>query len=122
MPLAETLALTSLALNVLVAVIGLTWGIGRVRDTVKDEIEQNKEAVNAKIEGLRLNTGEMGISIRQKITEVELHVRDHFVRRDSFDNFVTLFNESIKAQFARLDKRLERMEEKMDQRGNTNGG
>lgn len=122
MPLAETLALTSLALNVLVAVIGLTWGIGRVRDTVKDEIEQNKEAVNAKIEGLRLNTGEMGISIRQKITEVELHARDHFVRRDSFDNFVTLFNESIKAQFARLDKRLERMEEKMDQRGNTNGG
>jgi len=114
MPSAELIAAISLLLNVIVAAVGLTWGIAKIRETVRDEIEEHKVIVEGKIESLRSNTGEMGAALRSKITEVELFMRDTFVRRDSFNTFASAIADNIKIQFDKVDRRLERMESKLD--------
>jgi hypothetical protein len=114
MPSAELLAAVSLVLNFIVAAVGLTWGIAKVRDTVRDEIEAHRVTIDNKIDSLRSHTGEMGSALRAKITEVELYTRDTFIRRDTFNNFVSNITESFKVAFDKIDRRLERMETKMD--------
>lgn len=110
----EAVALGSLAFNVIAAVIALTWGLGRVRDAVRDEIEANRDRFDADIDNLGRSFGETAAAIREKIREVELFSRDTFIRRDSFYKAWELLGSDIKAQFTRLDSRLERMETKLD--------
>jgi hypothetical protein len=108
------IALISLAFNVLVASIGLTWGIGKIRDAVRDEIEDYKDKVDNQIDTLRLNAGEMGAALRTKISEVELFTRDTFVRHDSFNKILDSIASMLRSEVTRLDSRLNRMENKMD--------
>lgn len=108
------IALISLAFNILVAAVGLTWGIGKIRDAVRDEIEDHKEKFDAEVDSLRQNTGEGLSAIRQKINDVELFVRDTFVRRDTFARFVDTIQTSLNAQFDKFSTRMDRMENKID--------
>lgn len=121
MSLADMIALISLAFNIIVASVGLTWGIGRIREAVRDEIEEHKEKVNFSINELRSYTGEVATALRTKITEVELFTRDHFVRVDTFARFADSVSELLKQSLDKLDKRLDRMENKLDSH-NGNGG
>lgn len=121
MSTADILAAVALLLNVLIAVIGLTWGIGKIKDAVRDEMEEQRLRMEAKLENaerdisdVSLRTGEIGMAIRTKITEVELHLRDHYVRRDSFDRVISMIQDSIKAMGDKIEHRLDRMETKLD--------
>lgn len=123
MTTADILAAVALLLNVLIAIIGLTWGISKIKDAVRDEIEENRVRMEAKIEdadreiaSVSLRAGEIGMAIRTKINEVELHLRDHYVRRDSFDRVINMITDSIKVLGDKIEHRLERMEAKIDQR------
>lgn len=122
MTTADILAAASLGLNLLIAIVGLTWGIGKIKDAVRDEIEEHKlrmdakfEDTDRKIDAANLRAGEIGAAIRNKVSEVELHLRDHYVRRDSFDRVIGMIIESIKALGDKIEHRLERMETKIDQ-------
>lgn len=119
MPLtfAEIIALGSLAFNMIAAIVALTWGLGRVRDAVRDEIDANRDRFDADIDNLGRSFGETAAAIREKVREVELFTRDTFIRRDSFYKSWELLSADMKAQFARLDSRLERMETKLDGNG-----
>lgn len=108
------IALGSVFLNILVAAVGLTWGIGRIRDTVRDEIDEHRQQNADKVDSLRSHVGEMGTALRTKITEVELYSRDTFMRRDSFYKTVEMLSADIKAQFMQMTTRLDRMENKLD--------
>jgi hypothetical protein len=108
------IALISLAFNVLVAAVGLTWGVGKIRDAVRDEIEDYEDKNDERIDTLRVNVGEMGAALRTKISEVELFTRDTFVRRDSFNKILDSFAAMLRSEVTRLDSRLNRMENKID--------
>lgn len=110
----DFIAAASLAFNMLAAVIALTWGLSRVRDTVRDEIEMNREKLESDIDNLGRSFGESLSAIREKIREVELFGRDTYMRRDSFYKTMEILSADIKNQFTRLDHRLERMEGKLD--------
>ena len=110
----EIIAICSLAFNMVAAVIALTWGLGRVRNTVRDEIETNRDRFDADIENLGRNFGETASALREKMREVELFGRDTYMRRDSFYKTMDMLSADMKAQFSRLDQRLERMENKLD--------
>lgn len=122
MSLADMIALISLAFNIIVAAVGLTWGVGKVRFAVRDEIDRHKDRVNGEVQSLRGETGEMGIAIRTKINDVELFVRDNFVRKDTFARFADSMSELIRQSLEKIDKRLDRMENKMDVNATTPHG
>lgn len=108
------LALGSIVLNIVVAAVGLTWGIAKLRDAIRDEIDEHRDQTEHKIDTLRLNVGEMGTALRTKISEVELFSRDTFMRRDSFYKTIEMLSADLKAQFIKMDSRLDRMENKLD--------
>ena len=112
----EIIAVCSLAFNMIAAVVALTWGLGRVRDAVRDEIDENRDHTEASIDNLGRSFGESLTAIREKIREVELFGRDTYMRRDSFYKTMEMLSTDMKAQFTRLDTRLERMETKLDAR------
>lgn len=96
------------------AVVALTWGLGKVRDAVRDEIDKNRDRFDADIDNLGHSFGETAAALREKIREVELFGRDTYMRRDSFYKTMDMLSADMKAQFSRLDQRLERMENKLD--------
>lgn len=122
MSLADMIATISLVFNIIVAAVGLTWGVGKVRLAVRDEIEKHKDRVNSEVKSLRSETGEMGAALRQKVTEVELFVRDNFIHKDTFTRFADSVTELIRQSLEKIDKRLDRMENKLDTRNGNGGG
>lgn len=122
MSTADWLAAAALALNIVIATVGLTWGISKIKDAVRDEVEEQRLRMEAKLENaerdisdVSLRAGEIGMAIRTKINEVELHLRDHYVRRDSFDQVIKMIQDSIRILGDKIEHRLDRMETKLDQ-------
>src|SRR5258708_6801308 len=89
---AEWIALGAFVLNAIGATIGLTWGVGRIRDKVRDELRDDIEELKTIIAEAELTmerrAGEMGHSLREKVNQVELYMRDNYIRDKEFDNVV----------------------------------
>lgn len=111
---AEGTALAALALNMIIAVVGLTWGLGKIRDTVRDAIDVHRKKIDEEIDTLRHEFGETVQAIRMKVTEVELWTRDNLVKKESFGLVTDRISREVRDLGERLDKRLERMEGKID--------
>ncbi len=138
MTLADAIALATLGFTVLVAGVGATWGIGRVRDAVRDELSVSEQRIEAKIEdiertlagkvedvertsnsrieGLRHEVGEGISAVRQKIHEVELWGRDNYVKQKQYDAFITLLTQNLRMEFQKLEDRFNRVEDKLDKK------
>lgn len=116
MSISEVTAIAALVLNVTVAIVGLTWGLSKIRDTVRDQIDARREEVDEDIEKLRREFGETSAALRTKVTEVELWARDNLVKKDSFGVVTDRISTELKNFAERIDRRLERMEEKIDNR------
>ena len=107
-------AIASFILNCTVALIGLTWGLKKIGDKINERIDEHRERFDYEVSEVRKGAGEMGIAIRAKIQEVELYIRDTYVRRDSFGAVMDQFRSEWRGQFELLNSRLERMEKKID--------
>jgi len=111
---AEWIALGAFVLNAVGATIGLTWGVGRIRDKVRDELRDDIEELKTIIAEAELvmerRAGEMGHSLREKITQVEFYVRDNYIRDKEFDTVV----KTIENRFDRLQDGIDRMNVKID--------
>jgi hypothetical protein len=117
MTITEIGVMLSLALNIGIALVGATWGIAKIETAVRKAIDEHREKYDEDLNKLERNVGETGLAIRQKIHELETWARDTFVRRDSFLAMVTEVRSSMSALGDRLEKRLERMETKIDNNG-----
>lgn len=121
--------IASFVLNLLVLVVGGTWGIAKVNDklqeTFQGQLEDHKASTSAALEASRHLTstmkldmerkvGEVGTAIREKITQVELYTRDHFVRRETFQEVVKLMSSNMETQFANIQASLNRLSDKLD--------
>lgn len=126
MSLTEFVAIGSLALNVGVAVVGATWGIGKLRATISEAAIKQSATLEERIERMTRYFGESLAAIRQKvadvetntnnkISEVELWNRDNFMRRDSFMAFSARTEEAAQRNADKIDTRLERIEGKIEQ-------
>lgn len=114
MTTAEWIALSAFVLNAIGATIGLTWGVGRIRDKVRDELRDDIEELKTIIAEAELKmerrAGETGHALREKITQVEFYVRDEYVRNREFDIVV----KTIENRFDRLQDGIERLSIKID--------
>lgn len=118
MDIATYAAIGSLVLNVFVALVGATWGVARikseVKDAVRDEIDAHRTQIDDRITQIEQRVGETTAALRSKINETELWNRDTFMRRDSFYKTMESYSTDMRTQFDKIEKRLERMEEKID--------
>lgn len=110
----EYIAICSLLLNLGVAVVGATWGIAKIKDTVRDAMDDHRKEFDGQLDTLGRSFGETVLALRQKIHEIETWARDEFVRKGSFEQAVNRMEHTVGDQFSKLEKRLERMELKID--------
>lgn len=110
----EWIALGAFVLNAIGATIGLTWGVGRIRDQVRDDLRDDIEELKTIIAEAELTmerrAGEMGHALRDKITQVELYTRDNYIREKEFDGVVR----AIENRFDRLQDTIDQLNQKMD--------
>ncbi len=128
MTVGEILALVAVATNLIAAIVGLTWGVGRIKEQIEDKVltkfEVAEEKILAKvvshITGAVMESelkvervfGEIAAALREKIVQVEFFVRDNYVRQKDFETMV----KAIEGRFDRLQETLNRFEEKLDKR------
>jgi uncharacterized protein YukE len=116
MTILEMIGIASLVLNAGGILVALTWGVSKIKDAIREEIEDHRREVDRKIDELRQQTGETIAAIRTKINETELWNRDTFMRRDSFYKVMEEHSANMRGAFDKIDARLERMEGKIDSR------
>lgn len=77
-------------------------------------IELRQDSAEAR-DRLRREFGETVSAMQHKIHDLETWSRDEFVRKKSFEEFLTRMEKAQEQRDERLDKRLERMENKLDE-------
>lgn len=108
------IALAAFALNMIGTVVGVTWKLSRVEVSLRETIMNERKEIDRDLERQAREFGETAQALRQKVTEVELYVRDTFVRRDGFLKITDDFTHSMRLLGEQLNARLDRMEEKFD--------
>lgn len=107
-------AIGSLCLNIGIAIVGATWGITKIKDAVRDAIDKHRQKYDDDLDSLGRSFGEGLAALRQKVHELETWARDEFVRKGSFESSTNRMERTIAAEFDKLEKRLDRMEAKID--------
>jgi hypothetical protein len=100
------------ALSLIGIAVKLTWKASRVekamRDDFQKEIDRLELEARQRGDTYRNEFGETCAAIRQKLHDVEVFTRDHFVSKDSFESAIRRIENSF-------DKMTERVEKKLDQ-------
>lgn len=107
-------AVATLVLNVIVLLIGGAVQIARQEGKLKDAITKTERDLEDRIDSRTREFGETANAIRQKITEVEMFMRDNFIKRDSYYNGYRDLTAIVKTMNESMDARLIRMENKID--------
>jgi hypothetical protein len=118
------------AITVLVGVGGLLlqtialiaagiWRLSRTEAAIRQEIASHRIENADRVDTAVRQIGETFTAFRTKITEVELYLRDNYVRRDSFQSVVGQVMGDMKTIGDRIEARLLRMEGKIDRNSNS---
>lgn len=109
-----------------VLAIGGTWKLAQMEHRLtgamtKHRREIDEAAYAAKQEAfdladrVRRETGESIASIQTRMSQLEIWNRDNFVRRDSFQMVMSEAKQAWDAQSRMIDRRLDRIDEKLDE-------
>lgn len=124
MTASDWLAAITLAWTILASIIALTWGVSQIASRVEqsmradfdkfkrviyDKVDQLENSIGEKELSMERRLGEVGNAFRTKITEVELYMRDNFVRNKDMDALLKLFNERLDRLQSGLDRVVEKM-------------
>jgi hypothetical protein len=137
------IAAGALCLNLFLALKGGAWGMSdrltqmetRIMaavaahktsmDTEVDAVRAEMRAAVAQCDGIRgelraaIETterrfGETVEAVRKHVGQIEIYIRDHYVRRESFLAYIQETRDVVKTTADRIENRLERMETKLD--------
>lgn len=108
------------ALAVVGYAIKLTWQASRVEKALRDDLRKEvsrleREAV-VRGDTYRQEFGETAAALRQKIHDVEVFSRDHFVSKDSFETVVSRFERTVEKLTDRLENKFDKAVEHFHQR------
>jgi hypothetical protein len=100
------------ALSAVGLAIRVTWLLSRIEKSLRDDMRKDvsrleKEAV-VRGESYRQEFGETAAAIRQKIHDVEVFSRDHFVSKDSFEAVVSRFERTVEKMTDRLETKFDK--------------
>lgn len=100
------------ALSAVGLAIRVTWLLSRIEKSLRDDMRKDvsrleREAV-VRGESYRQEFGETAAAIRQKIHDVEVFSRDHFVSKDSFEAVVSRFERTVEKMTDRLETKFDK--------------
>lgn len=104
----------SLILSLITVAAGGVWKLSRVEQALREAITQSRDEVEQKNEKHIHDVGESLQAIRQKMSELELDMSKNYVRRDGYYKERAELSADIKELGDRIEKRLDRMEAKID--------
>lgn len=96
-------------------IIAGTWQLGKMRDELRDTMLDQKEDIEKQIMLMRQQVGETIAAIREKTNQIELYIRDNYVRKETFDNISQSILTEIRAMTANFDSRMLRIEKEIMQ-------
>jgi len=100
-------------LNVLVLIISVTWKLSRVEAVLYASIVKERKELDAQLESMRRNFGEVAAALREKIQQFELWSRDNFVRDgQELDKIRDKIESDLKELAAEIRDRLNRNEDR----------
>lgn len=115
-----TLAAGMLVVNLLAAVIGGTWVLGRTTQDLSEKIDEAKleleRRINDESDDAIKRFGETVSAIRQKISEMELWNRDTFVSKRTFETIVSDIRDTWRRFEDKIDRRFDSLDRKLSKR------
>lgn len=114
----ENINTITIIVGLIVSTMGMliagTWRLSSSVNELKIAIALARDEIEAKQDSQMREIGETISAVRQKIHEIEIWSRDTFIRRDSFFQVTTDTRQAIQTLGDRLEKRLERIENKVN--------
>jgi hypothetical protein len=108
------------ALAVVGYAVKITWQLSRVEKSVREDLQREitrlEQEARERSDTYRNEFGETCAAIRQKIHDVEVFSRDHFVSKDSFESVFGRIERSFEKMTERLEGKLEKAVEIFHQR------
>jgi N-acetylglucosamine-6-phosphate deacetylase len=115
---ATWIALGGFILSCGIAIVTTTLGIRRLSTVVEQKLEAKIDSINKTLTEIELITerrlGEMGHALREKITQVEFHFRDHYVHNEVFNKIIDMARANNENQFRVITDSMQRMNDKLD--------
>lgn len=106
-------------LGFIITIITLTgtivWQASNIRDEMNKGVVAHREEVDREIDEIQRRFGEVATALRDKITQVELFMRDEFIRKETFNLVIDRITAEWKAAVAEIASRHLRMEGKLDE-------
>jgi ribosome-associated translation inhibitor RaiA len=113
-------ALLFTAANVIIGVI-VKLALSSMKLALGKAIGDARKETDERIESHARQAGELVAAVRQKIHDIETWARDTFVQRESFDKKTDDLRSSIDNSMEKIERRLERMEGKIDNSASKRG-
>ena len=118
MILIENLHIVAIVIGLLLTaggtLVAATWKLSSAVNELKDYIAKARDEIEARQDGKQREIGETVAAIRQRLHDHETWTRDTFVRTEAFHSVIVEFRAALFDLGTRIEKRLERMEEKID--------
>lgn len=115
---ATWIALAGFVLSGCVALITAAMGVRKLNETLKKEIDKQLDYIKRELHDAELGgerrMGEMGEALREKISQVEFHVRDNFVDKEIFNKMIDMAAANNEYQFRALNEAVSRIHDKLD--------
>lgn len=108
------LPLAGFVLQLAVIIIGGVWKLSKLESALISKIEETRREIDDRLDVQIREFGETASALRQKIHEVEIWVRDNFIRRDGFFKVRDEETDAIKEVRDELKDDLRRLEQKID--------
>lgn len=107
-------AIAALVLQGVAIIIAGVWKLGSVRDELKDVINAHRLEVEKKIDNetdqVRREVGETISALKEKVTQIELYVRDTYVSKNSFNTVLERILSELKNVSEKFENRCMKLE------------
>lgn len=108
------IAIATLMVTTISIIVAGVWKLTTVRDELKDAITGNRLELEKKMddemEEIRRQFGETITALREKLTQIELYIRDNYVSKNSFNTVLDRILVEMKSISEKVESRFLRME------------
>jgi hypothetical protein len=116
--LAVIIAGIALLLNLSRGIFGGGWSLSKNLEALKIDLleslaDTRREMIDRHDSESR-SYGETVAALREHVRKFELHVRDHYIRKDDFIIHMKSHDDLLRSNFESINKRLDRIEKQLD--------
>lgn len=109
--IATVIAALALIANLVQRIFGGGYGLSKALSAVETRltiaIESSKKEIDARADAHAQESARSATALWDHVRQIELHLRDNYVRRDDFA-------EMLRVNFSNITSRLERIEKNLD--------